>query len=339
MGQVPGRAKNLETVIGFCILAILCTIAVGLLLKQSRFEMTASDPKTSLDQQLQSTTKEANKGEIGLNRFLPEDFETLSAEESYNNESLYEKIDGKAPLYTESGFTKLSCQRFVSKKDSNDVTELFLYDMAVPENAFCVYSNQRRADSVIDPMFELAFGYKTANAFYFIRGKHYIELIGFTESSDLFKAMKETAQKIEEQLPFEKSEVLEQMKLFPAENLIAGSIKLYLTNAFGSEGLNRTFTAQYKMGEQTLTAFLSERKDTKDATDVAQGYRKFLTDNGVTAKKAVDKTLDGAVFDSAGAVEIVKAAGVFVIGIHEADDQNTAEKLAVELISKLEKEK
>lgn len=332
MAAVQGRARYIESIVGVCILAVLFIIAGGLLLKQSRFQIGDSDIKPVVD------TSQSQKNEINLINFLPVGFKPLSEIELYNAENLYEKINGKAPLYTESGFRKLLTQRFVSKNDPNQVMELYLYDMAAPENAFSVYSTQRRANAIIDSLFPSSFGYKTRNAFYFIRGKYYIELVGFTESAALIKAIKETAQKIDTQLPADKSGEITELNLFPQENFVQGSIKLYLTNAFGTESLNRTFTAQYKIGNQTLTAFLSKRADSKDAAAIAQSYRKFLIDNGLNAKKAINQTLDGAVFDFDGTTEIVTTAGNFIIGIHEADDQNSAEKLAIELIGKPSKE-
>ena len=42
---------------------------------------------------------------ISISSLIPVDFDTLS-EETYLADNLYEKINGKAPLYIESGFVK-----------------------------------------------------------------------------------------------------------------------------------------------------------------------------------------------------------------------------------------
>ncbi len=138
MGSIKYRARRLEPVISICLLAILFLIGLGIFIKQFDYDMsrfgigTAAAPKFEIPFELSS--------------LVPAGFETLSKAEIYNPENLYEKINGKAPLYTESGFEKLSTQRFASISDQSLWMELFVYDMATVRNAFSVYSVQRRAE-------------------------------------------------------------------------------------------------------------------------------------------------------------------------------------------------
>ncbi len=138
MGSVKYRARRLESAISVCILAILFLIGLGIFIKQFDYDMsrfgigTAAAPKFEIPFKLSS--------------LVPAGFETLSKAAVYNPENLYEKINGKAPLYTESGFEELSTQRFVSISDQGLWMELFVYDMAAIRNAFSVYSVQRRAE-------------------------------------------------------------------------------------------------------------------------------------------------------------------------------------------------
>ena len=327
MSLVPGRARRLESAISICLLAILLLIGVGVFLKQFDIDMerfgvdVTAAPKSEIPLELSS--------------LLPAGFETLSKIEVYHTENLYEKINGKAPQYTESGFEKLFTRRFVSKDDENLAMELYVYDMSNARNAFSVYSVQTRADAEIWP--DTQFGYKTGNALYLAHGKYYIELVGFSESIELLRAMEEVSQKIKSKLAVDKVAETEiaELGLFPQENIVAGSIKLYLANAFGFEGLTDTFAAQYKVGGQTVTAFFSKRPDKQDAQMVAESYYNFLIDNDGVAKPAADKILEGKIVDFYDTTEIVFATGPFVVGIHEAENQQAAEQLAVKLINKL----
>jgi len=309
MGSVPGRAKRLESVIGICLLAILLLIAVGVFIKQM--------PKQKKD----------------LSFLLPYGFKTLSEIEVYNSGNLYEKINGKAPLYIDAGFTKLSTQRFVSQADENLVMELYIFDMARTRNAFSVYSVQKRAEVEILP--DMEFAYKTSNAFYLTHGEYYIELIGFSESDELFAAMAEVTRKIRTNLTVHDDAGIPEIEHLPKDNLVPGSIKLYLASAFGFEGLTDIFAAGYEFNGETITAFLSKRPGPRDAEAVAESYRNFLIENGATPKKAANKTLEGKVLDFYDTTEIVLSIGPFVIGIHEAENQESAEKLAVMLVNKL----
>ena len=281
MGSVPGRAKRLESVISICLLAILSLIGVGVFIKQSNYNMSRYGIDTAAIPKLETQN---SKSEIPfkLSSLAPAGFEMLSKVEVYNPENLYEKIDGKAPLYTESGFKELSTQRFVSTSDRNLWMELYIYDMGTVKNAFSVYSVQKRAESEAFPPMQLA--YKTGNALYFVHGKYYIELVGSSESGELFKAIAEAARKIQANLAVDHDTRIAELALFPQENLVPGSIKLYLANAFGFERLTDTFTAKYRTGNETVTAFLSKRADSKDAEAIAESYRNFLIENGAVIK-------------------------------------------------------
>jgi hypothetical protein len=273
---------------------------------------------------------------ISLTSLAPLGFEKLS-EETYLADNLYEKINGKAPPYIESGFVKLSTARFISKDDESLWMELFIFDMANIKNAFSVYSVQKRPDVEILP--DMQFGYRTTDAPYLVHGKYYVEFIASSKSEILFNAMIETTQKIQTNLAVDKVTEIPELTLFPQDNLVTGSPKLYLASAFGFEGFTDIFTAQYKLGDETITAFFSKRSDSRDAQLVAKSYYNFLLENGGELKPAINKTLKGKVVDFYDTTEIVSATGPFVVGIHEAENQQYAENLAIILINKLSQAK
>jgi hypothetical protein len=168
-----------------------------------------------------------------------------------------------------------------------------------------------------------------------VHGKYYIELVGSSESDELFKAMTEVAAKIQTNLAVDPDTGIAELALFPQEDLVLGSFKLYLANAFGFEKLTNTFAARYRVENETITAFLSKQVNSKDAETIAESYRNFLTENGAVIKNTTNKALVGKVMDSYGATEIVFTTGPFVAGIHEAENQQAAEKLAEILINRL----
>jgi hypothetical protein len=312
MSSSVNRTKNLESVISFCILAILVAIATGIFTKQAHT---------------------GKKELIDFSKMTPAGFETASEAEVYNAENLYEKIDGKAPLYTESGFEKLYARRFANPADPNLAMELYLFDMGNIRNAFSVYSLQRRADAETLPDF--TFAYKTSNALYLVHGRYYAEIIGFSESTGLSKAILEVSRNIRNNIPIDKNAKIPELGFFPQENLVAGSAKFYLASAFGFEGLTNTFTAAYKIDDQTITAFFSKRPGKKDAETTAENYYNFLIANGGVAKTAGNKTFTAKVIELSGAAEIIFTTGSFVGGVHETENRQTAESIAVKLLNKL----
>lgn len=352
MGSVPSRARRLESAISICLLVIIVLIGIRVLLKQSNYDMGrfGTDPVAARVVEPR-TAKVAGESEPALGSLVPHGFRTLSESEVYGPENLYEKINGKAPFYIESGFVKLLTQRFVSKDDEDLWMELFVYDMATARNAFSVCSVQRRMDAAVISLSPASFGYKTSNALYFVHGRYYIELLGSSESAELLQAMGQVAENISSNLLVGKDVKIPELALFPEENLVLGSIRLYLANAFGFEGLTDTFAAQYSLDNEvirdpkrkkmrlgTLTAFFSRRSTSKDAQVTAESYCNFLIENGAVAKMTGNealKNVQGKVLDFYGTTEIVFAIGPFVAGIHEAEDQRSAEKLAEMLIIKL----
>jgi hypothetical protein len=333
MGSVPSRRKRLESAIGFCLLAVFVLIAVGVLLKQSDFDMRRFGIYGAADSALSSRKTQANVAEITLDSLTPTGFETLLKSETYTEENLYEKIDGKAPLYLESGFRKLFTQRFVNKKDKNLWIELFLYDMGSAKSAFSVYSVQKRGDA--EMLQTMRFAYKTANASYFAFDKYYVELIGSAESPELLEAMAAVAEKLPSHLAVNKDTEIPELQLFPQENIIPASYKLYLTSTFGFDGLTKTFTAWYMFGDNSFIAFFSRRRDAQDAHTVAEGYYKFLIENGGADKPLLNKNIEAKAVEFYGSTEMVFTTGAFVAGIHEAKNQQLAEELAVRIINKL----
>jgi len=346
MSSVPVRNKRLESAISVLLLAVLLLIGLGVFIRQFDVDMGRFGIDTTTAGPL-SEQIEPNTQEPALDALTPDGFKKLSETETYEAGNLYEKINGKAPLYTESGFVKLFTQRFISlprpsqrgvgKDDENLWMELFVFDMAAIRNAFSVYSVQKRADAQTPAFAKPQPCYRTSNGLYFVHGNFYVELIGSTESTVLDKAMAEIAVKFASQTIVDDAKITE-FALFPEEDFIPGSFKLYLANAFGFDGFTDIFTCRYKLGDQSITTFLSKRPDPQDARTTAESYYNFLIENDATDKPTANKTLKdiGAkVLDFYDTTEIIFAIGPFIGGIHEAENQKSAEELAARLFDKL----
>ena len=321
MDSTKGKPKKLESIVSISILSILLLITLAVFIKQSDYDMSRFGIEAPIGELI--TAK--------LRSLAPAGFETLSEIEVYHAENLFEKINGKAPLYIESGFEKLFTQRFINKKDENLWMELFVFDMTALRNAFSIYSVQRRPD--VEFLSDLQFGYRTTDSPYFVHGKYYIEFIVSTKSDELFKAMMETAQKIQTSLALDADTEIPELSYFPQDNLVSGSQKLYLASAFGFEKLTDTFTAQYRVGDEAVTAFLSKRSSAAEATTLFESYHKFLIENG--GKEMPTENPKVKYVDFYGTLEIVTTAGKFVFGIHEAENPQLASQIEKMILNKL----
>lgn len=319
MKAETGRSKRLETVVSIILLGIISIICLCIILRQSPRITQSGDVPDLLS-------------------LTPQGFTAPSITEVYNSGNLYEKINGKAPQYTESGFERLFTQRFAG--DNDELIELYLYDMGNLRNAFSVYSIQKRPQTEALP--NTKFGYKTSNSLYFVHGKYYIELIAYSESEKLIEAMVQIGKSLRGKLEIDQTAEIAELSLFEQENIVAGSIKLYLANTFGFEDLTETFSSRYIIDGQAVTGFLSKRTNAAEADTLAKSYSDFLIENGGSIKKAINKNIGSTVknqslkiFDFYDTTEIVFSTGPFVAGVHEAENQQAAEKLALLFMNKL----
>jgi hypothetical protein len=299
----------------------------------SRFGIDATAGEVSADRAKTDTDSEAR-----LSTFAPAGFQAIGQTQVYTAGNLYEKINGKADFYLDSGFGKLFTRRFKNTGDDTLWFEVYLYDMASNWNAFSVLSRQRRPEVVASKVLEPLYSYRTANSLYCVNGHYYIELVGSAESGLLFKAIMDTRENLRKNLAVSMVTEIPELKFFPAERIVPESFKLYLSDTFGYERLTNTYTARYRIDGEIITSFFSKRPDPQDARNIAQAYHSFLLDSGCSDKTTTNQTLvdlKGNVVDAYGTTEIIFVTGPFVAGVHEADNQQAAEKLAEVLALKL----
>lgn len=342
MASGPGRNRRLESAVSILLLVVLFFVALAVLIKQADVDMTrfglgaAAQPDSLQAPDLAALASGPPGG-------TPDAFKELSPPLVYTAGNLYEKINGKAPLYLDAGFLKLFTQRFISRTDETIWMELYLFDMATLKNAFSVYSVQKRADVETLAISRMAgatmqFAYKTTNALYLVHGRYYVELLGSAESPDLLNAMTSVANSITAGLKVDEEARIPELDLFPTDNLVSGSFKLSLKDTFGFADLTDTFTCRYELNGQSVTAFISTRSDPKNAQKIALSYCDFLIENDAKPKSTPNETIKkvaAKVFDFYDTTEIVFFLGPYVGGVHEAEDQKTAEEVAVVLINRL----
>ena len=318
----PGKA---ETGVGFLILLILLGIAGGVVIKQSRYDESIFTVALSKDASSSETFGPAG-ATPDLQECLPEGMVALTPVETFGPESLSEKIDGKAELYLSAGFLSLHSQRFVETGKPDRWLEVFVYDMGSMRNAFSVFSTQRRADA--EDLAFTPFAYQTANALFFVQGQFYVEIISASEQ--MAEAMLAIGQNFILKNPAS-SEAISEVALFPKASMVPDSVSLLAENVFGFSDLNNTFVARYRLGETSLTAFLSRRETAQEAQDLASAYLQFLVENG-----GVEAAMDAAIPEARlvklfDAFELVFVHGSFLAGVHEAERKDLAEQLALQL--------
>ena len=325
------RPSIREARIAAAVLAGLLAVAFGLLWTQSRFNPAVVNFLQGTADRAKETSAAAPMPKEPVLP-LPDAMSPLSPAEHFDRETLSDKIDGKAELYLSAGFTRLDCQRLSLAGQPDAWIEVFIYDMGSVENAYAVFSAQRRADAVAVDLAE--FAYRAENALFLAHGPSYLELIGSSSDDRLLAAMDSLARAFIRSRPMPKAAIGER-DLFPKAGLVENSIRLIPADAFGVAGLERVFTATYAVGGAEITAFLSRRATPQEALDLSRSYVDFLRAYGGEVK-ATDQPVPGAALVAVlDMYEVIFSQGPFLAGVHEAPDRDQALLLAAELAAKL----
>ena len=320
--------SRIQTILSISVLLLLVITGTLIFLKQFRYDpsifpsgmmLSVSSSQPLLDEKPEST--------LSFKNMVP-----LSPPEIFRDNNLSEKIDGKADLYLSAGFKKLTCQRFKKPDDPDSWLELFIYDMGDIINAFAVYSLQKREG--FTPLELSGYSYKTENALFFVHGNYYIEITSSKVSGSIMDSMLSfTKDFIKKTGALEK--IIPDTKFFPAENLDENSVVLFPSNVFGFDRLNMVFAADYKIEKGKIKAFLSRRKNQKEAKELAGSYSGFLSSLGGREIKSDTGFGNIRIIEIMDAYEVIFTNGPFLAGIHSAENLKEAEKLASALNIKL----
>jgi hypothetical protein len=342
MSQSSNERGRTERWAGFIILLCLAGIAAGVYHKQFSFNpavlvATAPVPAATAVPVVPKPVATVSNDSLPT---LPPELSALSAPETFTADNLYDKVDGKADLYLTAGFVGLQCQRLALKATNDVWMEWFVYDMGTLPQAFSVFSLQRRAEAQTLDL--TPFAYQTQNSLYFVSGRYYVEAITAMPTEPMMAAMLAMARQFVATHPPGAAEIPE-LKLFPPENLEAGSQGLQIVDAFGFDQFTNVFTAKYRLPNGAtnaeVLAFLELTKAPAAAAALRDSYRSFLLAIGGKEIESPDAASMGKPVNFMDNIEIVFAESNMVVGVHAAPDAASAVKVAQQLAGSLRKGK
>ena len=320
-----------QTVLSIVILSVLVVIGTGIFIAQSRFNAGVLQ-KDSL---LPALNMDKTRSQSAPNAYfapLPEGLQPLSSSEIFGARNLSDKIDGKAELYLSAGFTRLVCQRFKDEQAVDFWMEAYVYDMGNSQNAFSVFSAQRREDAA--PLDLAQNAYRTSNALFLTHGRYYLEIIASKASEKMPRSIKLMAETFIRNTPAEVATVNET-SLFPKQEQVKNSMVLIAANAFGYDGFDKIYSAEYKLSGQRFTAYLSQRKTKEKAKKMASAYASFLLTYGGQNIEEQLPIKDARIIKILDTFEIVFSYGPYLAGVREAADIHQAKTLAMRLYQRI----
>jgi hypothetical protein len=325
------HSSSRQTFSSLVILTILVFIGAGVIMSQYRhnpavLQKDALVPTAAkIDRSSQPASDESFLP-------LPPGLVPLTASEIFDSQTLSDKINGKAELYLSAGFVRLTSQRFKDESGSDLWIEAFLYDMNNSQNAFSVFSAQRREDGIslgITPH-----SYQTSNAIFFVHGNYYVEIIASEASERVVSPMKLLAESFIRNTHTETA-VINEMELFPHQDLVPDTIVLISSDAFGFEGLDKVYTAEYELDGASLMAYFSRRQTGDEAEKLSSAYRNFLLDFGGQAIETQLPIKNGHPIEILDTYEIIFFYGAYMGGVREAATIDQAKKMALRLYERI----
>lgn len=184
---------------------------------------------------------------------------------TYQQDNLWEYINGAADLFLSYGFVELESHEFTNGTQS---ISLDIYDMGVPINAFGSYMVERTegastlkigTEAVVIPPYQCLY----------LKDKYYVKINIFEGelSSELGKQILESLDK----KISGSSEYPQEFKNLPAENLIKGSYRFVKESYLGLGELSDCIVASYKseLGENydTFSVLIKDEDDAKRFID------------------------------------------------------------------------
>lgn len=167
-----------ERIAGTLILLLLVGIGAGLVVRQlSWMEAAPERAAERMDASpavAPAPSTEPHGAASPLGALLP-GWPPASGVEHYDAESLFQKINGHAPLYLDAGFEGLEAQRFTHPDDPEGSVELRLYTMASAEGAASVRAQTARPGG--EPPGPDLDGQCVEGACFVAHGPHYLEVL------------------------------------------------------------------------------------------------------------------------------------------------------------------
>jgi len=317
----PAAASNRQTLISLLILTLLCVICISVWQSQSRYNPAVRALTEDVQQANFSADTRSQPAVTGYLQVVPQSLMPLTAMEKFGPQNLSDKINGKAELYLSAGFKSLESQRFATVTNLDDWLEIFVYRMASQENAFGVYSAQQRDDAVSLDI--CRFGYLTANAVYCVHGPFYLEVIGATAEPATIESARSLVAAFVRDNPVQ-TQALNTANIFPKADLIGDSMVMIAADAFGFEKLDHVYVAEYSINGKRISAYLSERKSSAAAADLAAEYQKFLLNFGGKLLDSAGQAPPVRMIEIFETYETIFTRGPYLAGVHEAPDREMA---------------
>lgn len=253
----------------------------------------------------------------------------------YDEKSLFDRIDGAAPVYIRAGFV-YSLGGEYKRQGAKEPIIVDLYDMGTTSRALGMYATERDASYRFIRVGDE--GYLASGSLNFWRGRFYAKLAGQEQGEAMDRDLEELARALAAKLPAEKGAAAElaPLALLPAEDRLEHG-RGYSHPPLGDvDGLAATHYQDYKQGEQGYRLFARQGPDAASRYAAAKAY--FQKDKAKAEESEVDGTKVLSVTTD-GATTLLLLRGQLLLGAIDLQGAELAPTVRTRLLAAIAKGK
>ncbi len=202
--------------------------------------------------------------------------EPMGEMEHYTADTLYVKINGRAPAYLGFNFQELICRTFRIVSEPGQYLDVFIYYMDTPINAFGIFSLEREVGAkAVDFVGQ---GYQSEMGFFLQQGNAYVQVIASDVKASVIAAADRLSRELAALIPVDDTGI-GAAAMLPSQHQIPGSLSYLQEYAYGIEQLRDVFEARYAVDDTEFTFF--GMKAQRSAVEAAfAGVRAYFSDYG-----------------------------------------------------------
>ena len=250
----------------------------------------------------------------------------------YNNDNLFDHINGEGELYLPYGFDRLATATYLNKKNPEVWVVVDVYRMGSVLDAFGIYSNYRKADEAEARIG--AEGFVSASQLMFYQDRYFVRIQvtgAMSLEQDLFVAC---GLAVSRNLPPSAGRPRELAVMVGIPGLVTKSERYLAQSLLGYAFFRRGMIADVMLGGERLQAFVVLENSKDAARKAFDAYRSYLQAEGqglnVTGTGTTDRrslTADDPLY---GGV-LVEQSGPNLIGAIRMKKANAAKPIIEQL--------
>jgi len=257
----------------------------------------------------------------------------------YDKKTIFDYIDGAAELYLAYGFAKVASAEY---KNGQTSIMIDVYDMAIPENAFGVYSLNRYQEANYVSIGNE--GILTDANLDFWKGNYYCKVYSFDPSEEYQKIVSEFGSKLASRIQ-DVGEEPAILKKLPQNGLIPKTAKFFTRklgldnihfvsedDLFSLTGNTKGAVADYTLNESRFPLFIIEYPSQQKADLAFEAYTKYLNETSKAVPLEESSDEKAKMFESEGKCTFVSLKDQTLLGFWDVESQEAA-KSALQYIN------